>query len=101
MSAPAALAGIVVLDLTQIYNGPYCTFMMARAGATVIKIEPPQGEHLRKRERSPGVTMPFAAGSVWICFSDQASHAVMSGQYMMEQTLHLSLIHISEPTRPY
>lgn len=35
------------------------------------------------------VTMPFAAGSVWICFSDQASHAVMSGQYMLEQTLHL------------
>lgn len=36
------------------------------------------------------VTMPFAAGSVWVCFSDQASHAVMSGQYMMEQTLHLA-----------
>jgi hypothetical protein len=36
------------------------------------------------------VTMPFAAGSVWICFSDQASHAVMSGQYMLEQTLHVS-----------
>lgn len=36
------------------------------------------------------VTMPFAAGSVWVCFSDQASHAVMSGQYMLEQTLHLA-----------
>jgi hypothetical protein len=35
------------------------------------------------------VTMPFASGSVWVCFSDQASHAVMSGQYMLEQTLHL------------
>ncbi len=35
------------------------------------------------------VTMPFAAGSAWVCFSDQASHAVMSGQYMLEQTLHL------------
>ncbi|HEY4317550.1 MAG TPA: Kdo hydroxylase family protein [Herbaspirillum sp.] len=35
------------------------------------------------------VAMPFAAGSVWVCFSDQASHAVMSGQYMLEQTLHL------------
>jgi hypothetical protein len=33
--------------------------------------------------------MPFPPGSVWVCFSDQASHAVMSGQYMMEQTLHL------------
>jgi hypothetical protein len=34
-------------------------------------------------------TMPFPSGSVWVCFSDQASHAVMSGQYMLEQTLHL------------
>lgn len=33
--------------------------------------------------------VPFAAGSCWVCFSDQAVHAVMSGQYMMEQTLYL------------
>lgn len=38
---------------------------------------------------APQITMPFPAGCVWICFSDQASHAVMSGQYMMEQTFHL------------
>jgi hypothetical protein len=38
---------------------------------------------------APQITMPFPAGAVWICFSDQASHAVMSGQYMMEQTFHL------------
>lgn len=35
------------------------------------------------------VTMPFPPGSTWVCFSDQTSHAVMSGQYMLEQTLHL------------
>ncbi len=35
------------------------------------------------------VTMPFPPGSVWICFSDQASHAAMSGQYMLEQTFHV------------
>jgi hypothetical protein len=34
-------------------------------------------------------TVPFPAGSVWVCFSDQTSHAVMAGQYMLEQTLHL------------
>ncbi|MDX3907031.1 MAG: CoA transferase [Pigmentiphaga sp.] len=54
------LAGVVVLDLTQIYNGPYATFLLAQAGATVIKIEPPDGEHLRRRPRSPGVAEPFA-----------------------------------------
>jgi len=38
---------------------------------------------------SPQLTVPFPAGSVWACFSDQVSHAAMSGQYMMEQTFHL------------
>jgi hypothetical protein len=41
------------------------------------------------QKNAPQVTMPFPSGSVWICFSDQTSHAAMSGQYMMEQTLHL------------
>ena len=43
----------------------------------------------RYQKESAQVSMPFAAGSVWVCFSDQASHAVMAGQYMLEQTLHL------------
>jgi hypothetical protein len=38
---------------------------------------------------SPQVEMPFPPGSTWVCYSDQTSHAVMSGQFMMEQTLHL------------
>ena len=42
-------------------------------------------------------TMPFPAGSVWVCFSDQASHAVMSGQYMLEQTLFLAPEHLYDP----
>jgi hypothetical protein len=36
------------------------------------------------------ITMPFPSGSVWVCYADQVSHAVMSGQYMMEQTFHLA-----------
>ena len=54
------LSGVTVLDLTQIYNGPYATFLMAMAGAEVIKIEPPGGEHLRKRQGVSGAAMPFA-----------------------------------------
>ena len=37
------------------------------------------------------IVVPFHSGSVWVCFSDQTSHAVMSGQYMMEQTFNLPL----------
>ncbi len=43
------------------------------------------------------MTVPFAAGSVWVCYSDQATHAVMSGQYMMEQTLYLPPGHEANP----
>ncbi len=57
---PPPLAGVVVVDLTQIYNGPYATFLLAQAGADVIKVEPPGGEHLRRRVPSKGVTEPFA-----------------------------------------
>jgi len=34
------LAGVTVLDFGQVYQGPYATMLMAKAGADVIKIEP-------------------------------------------------------------
>lgn len=57
---PQPFHGVTVLDLTQIYNGPYATFLLAQGGAEVIKIEPPGGEHLRKRQGASGAAMPFA-----------------------------------------
>ncbi|MDC0158822.1 CoA transferase [Rhodospirillaceae bacterium] len=58
-NTPHPLTGIRVLDLTQIYNGPYATFLMAMAGADVIKVEPPGGEHLRRRNARGGALYPF------------------------------------------
>ncbi|MES2942838.1 MAG: CoA transferase, partial [Pseudomonadota bacterium] len=57
---PLPLAGVTVLDLSHIYNGPYATYLMALAGARVIKIEPVCGEHLRTRARAGGAELPFA-----------------------------------------
>ena len=56
------LAGITVLDFGQIYQGPYATMLMAKAGADVIKIEPPGGEPLRRRVIATGgdTTLPIA-----------------------------------------
>src|SRR5437764_6414344 len=52
------LAGVTVLDFGQVYQGPYATLLMAQAGADVIKIEPPQGEPLRRRA-PPGKSTTF------------------------------------------
>ena len=55
------LAGLVVIDFGQIFQGPYATLLLAKGGADVIKIEPPHGEPLRRRAR-PGISasLPFA-----------------------------------------
>ena len=55
------LDGVTVIDLGQVYQGPYATFLMARAGANVIKVEPIDGEPIRLRETiSKGSAVPFA-----------------------------------------
>jgi CoA:oxalate CoA-transferase len=55
------LADVTVIDFGQIFQGPYATLLMAKAGAFVIKIEPPRGEPGRRRA-DPGksATLPFA-----------------------------------------
>jgi CoA:oxalate CoA-transferase len=37
------LAGTLVVDLSRILAGPYCTLLMAEMGARVIKVESPKG----------------------------------------------------------
>jgi CoA:oxalate CoA-transferase len=55
------LTGVRVLDLGQLYQGPYAAFLMAMAGAEVVKIEPPHGEPLRRDEKSNGApVLPMA-----------------------------------------
>jgi crotonobetainyl-CoA:carnitine CoA-transferase CaiB-like acyl-CoA transferase len=58
---PPPLSGVLVLDFGQVYQGPYAGFLMAKAGADVIKIEPPKGEPLRAREAVGGMaSLPLA-----------------------------------------
>lgn len=48
---PLPLTGVRVLDLGHVFQGPYATFLMALAGAEVIKIEAPKGDMSRARGR--------------------------------------------------
>jgi crotonobetainyl-CoA:carnitine CoA-transferase CaiB-like acyl-CoA transferase len=42
------LAGLRVLDLSGDIAGPYCTKLLVDAGAEVVKVEPPDGDPLRR-----------------------------------------------------
>ena len=54
------LTGLTVLDMGQVYLGPYAGFLMAQAGADVIKIEPLNGEPARRRTAGKGAQLPLA-----------------------------------------
>ena len=41
----------------------------------------------------------FAPGTTWLCFSDQVMHAAVSGQFMLEQTIHLPVAALYDPAR--
>jgi len=47
------LKGLIVLDLTRVLAGPYCSMILSDLGARIIKVEPPQGDD--SREFSPFV----------------------------------------------
>lgn len=78
-----------VLGITKSRRTPYDHLMLGLHDA--MKAD------MAYQKNSPQETMPFPPGCVWICFSDQASHAVMSGQFMLEQTFFLPAQAMVEP----
>jgi len=59
---PGPLSGVVILDLSRILAGPYCSLLLHELGARVIKVEPPGGDDAR--EYGPfkdGESLYFAA----------------------------------------
>ena len=47
--APSAgpLDGLLVADFSRILAGPYCTMLLGDLGATVVKVEGPDGDDTR------------------------------------------------------
>ena len=63
-SAPP-LDGLLVVDLSRVLSGPYCTMLLADMGARVIKIEQPG----RGGDPSSGPVMLMRPPSAWMTAS--------------------------------
>ena len=57
-----------------------------------------KGDEMFQRD-SPQSRVDLAAGSTWLAFTDQVSHAAMSGQYQLEQTFLLPVAAMQDPER--
>jgi crotonobetainyl-CoA:carnitine CoA-transferase CaiB-like acyl-CoA transferase len=59
------LAGFTVVDLSSGIAGAYCTKLLAGGGATVIKVESPEGDSLRRWSSSGAVVEPGDDGALF------------------------------------
>lgn len=77
------------LHITKSYRTPYDHLMLGLHDAMKADMN-----YQRDCQQE---TIPFAPGAGWICYSDHASHAVMSGQFMLEQTFFLDPADMADP----
>jgi hypothetical protein len=47
----------------------------------------------------PKNRVELAAGATWMCFTDQVSHAALSGQHLFEQTFYCDVADMARPER--
>ncbi|MEJ0018599.1 MAG: Kdo hydroxylase family protein [Acetobacteraceae bacterium] len=51
------------------------------------------------QDTAPRADLAFAAGTTWLCFTDQVLHAALSGHCALEQTFHLPVEAMVHPER--
>ena len=88
---PGLSAIAAALRLTRGRRTPYDHLMLALHDAM-------KRDDTWQRE-APQRTVAFAPHTFWICFSDQVPHAVMSGQFALEQTIEVPVDAMDDPAR--
>jgi hypothetical protein len=78
---PGSAAVLAALHVTRGRRSAYDHFM--------LNLHDRAKEDMEYQRTCAQQVVPMAPGTTWLCFSDQVMHAAVSGQYMLEQTIHL------------
>jgi 3-deoxy-D-manno-oct-2-ulosonic acid (Kdo) hydroxylase len=81
MPLPGAGAVLKLLRITKTPRSPY--------DALMLQLHDRMKEDTAYQASVPQTAFDFPAGSAWMVFTDQVSHAAMAGQYQLEQTFLL------------
>lgn len=88
---PFGLAMLLkLLKITKDYRTLYDHYM--------LQIHDAMKEDVNYQKAVQQEEVEFPSGSTWIVYTDQVSHAAMSGQHVLEQTFHLPAHGLYNPT---
>lgn len=78
-----------LLRITKARRTPYDHYMLK-----LHDLMKADGVYQREAEQ---IRYDFPAGSTWLCFTDQVSHAAIAGQHVLEQTFYLPVAAMHQP----
>jgi crotonobetainyl-CoA:carnitine CoA-transferase CaiB-like acyl-CoA transferase len=78
--ASPPLSGLRVIDLSTWIGGAYCTKLLADGGAEVVKVEPPDGDPLRRWSASGAAIGPDTDGALFNFLNASKQSVVIDGE---------------------
>jgi hypothetical protein len=88
---PGERAALRALHVTKSYRTLYDHYM--------LRLHDDMKGDAEYQRDVPQMRLELAAGATWICFTDQVSHAALSGQHVLEQTFYGEVEHMARPER--
>ena len=86
---PGAPAVLALLHVTKGVRSEYDHVMLGLHDCAKADID--------YQRQCPQQVVRLAPRPTWLCLSDQVMHAAVSGQFMLEQTIHLPLSALYDP----
>jgi len=86
------LAGIRVLDLTNVLAGPFCGYQLAMLGADVIKVESPEGGDLARQLGADAALNEQLMGASFLAQNGDKRSIVLDLKLSKDKTTFLALV---------